>query len=678
VARGQTPLVGRKPYIPYIISEDLQMAANLFDRNKFWEARIKTPKDFVAGLFTHDPERIVDVWSQSMGNWLKKNLYGALLADRMDSLFKVNDAATAYAREMVMLDIYDQLPDNEKLYRTVGTAINEAAGKIWPKKVKIDSELAKSVLNTVFGQDLKQDISKGYISIPRIQLPNIASTFHKIFYPAKLAWNFGFGLLNLQQPWSGLPFVGLGNKLRGRLSPFYAMLPFNGKFRTKYLKFLEESGYEFGRIVEGTELSKFKGKIGNAVDRSVNFIGDVTEFSNRMESMMEATYFLGGLEKKFGAKLSETDKLRIAGRYSAFINFLAGKGYAPLGQRNTLGKFMYIFQQYPINQMNIYFEQWKYATKDEGVKQFWQMMTSEAGGSEEAFKFFENLKKTGKTKTMGLIFLSLLAMVLPVATLYALTRSWNIASRGLPGVPRIVASDLVTAVTEYTNDPSEDTLAKLNEAIKQFFKISATSRLKDALDIFNTGVIQSGVSKKPIFVQKNLNNAINTLIFGRSALDEYTKRYPTWLQMTMTGDKSAKELKDIQGERAKTQLEETQLAYDIVKKMVTSKKGADILPYIEQIKKSGKWNDRVNDKVKQYLTDFTLDRGMENAVINLKDSDQARFVYNQLKRLKTGPEAIQKINEFTKLGILTDNVKEELRLLIKQEQLTNLGGIQLP
>jgi hypothetical protein len=280
---------------------------------------------------------------------------------------------------------------------------------------------------------------------------------------------------------------------------------------------------------------------------------------------------------------------------------------------------------------------------------------------------------------MGLIFLSLLAMVLPVATLYALTRSWNIASRGLPGVPRIVASDLVTAVTEYTNDPSEDTLKKLNEAIKQFFKISATSRLKDSLDIFNTGVIQSGVSKKPIFVQKTLNNAINTLIFGRSALDEYTKRYPTWLQMTMTGDKSAKELKDIQGERAKTQLEETQLAYDIVKKMVTSKQGSDILPYIEQVKKSGKWNDRVNDKVKQYLTDFALDRGgMENAVINLKDSDQARFVYNQLKRLKTGPEAIQKINEFTKLGILTDNVKEELRLLIKQEQLTNLGGIELP
>jgi hypothetical protein len=237
----------------------------------------------------------------------------------------------------------------------------------------------------------------------------------------------------------------------------------------------------------------------------------------------------------------------------------------------------------------------------------------------------------------------------------------------------------VTAVTEYANDPSEDTLGKLKQAMKQFFAISSKERLEDALDIFKTGVIQSGVSKKPIFVQKTLNNAINVLIFGRSALDEYTKRYPTWLQSLMTGDTSAKELSDVQAQRKKTQQEETQMAYDTVKKLLSSKKGSDIIPYMEQLKKNPKYNDRVKDKIVQYLEDFTLNRGgMENAIIRLSDADQARFVYNQLKRIKTGPEAIQKIAEFKRLGIITDNVREELKLLIKKEQILQLGGVELP
>src|SRR4030042_5783311 len=291
----------------------------------------------------------MNVWSRSSGNWIKKNLYGAFMRDKIENFYDVSDAAAIYAKMVVDMDIYDMTSDHEKLFRSLGVAINEAVGSIFPKRIPVDEDLDASVLNTRFGQELKDNISQGYLTVPRFEIPNIGSMFHKVFYPAKLAWNIGFYFLNRTQPMAAIPFVGLKNAAAARIKMYSLLMPWNKIERQKYFEFLEESGYQYGQVIEGNQLpGTIKGTVGSFIDKSINLIASFSEFQNRIESMIGAKYFL---ESKDTAdlKISEDDKLRIGAQFSAFINFLGGKGYAPLAQRTTLGRFIYVFTQYPLN-----------------------------------------------------------------------------------------------------------------------------------------------------------------------------------------------------------------------------------------------------------------------------------------------------------------------------------------
>ena len=657
-AAGQKPLVSRKPYIPYIIDENLAQAADLSDRNKFWEMRTKTPKDFVAGLFTHDPQRIVDVWSQSTGSWLKKNMFRALLSDRMDDIYKVSNSASIYAREVVDMDIYDMLPDGEKLYRSVGRAINRGIGSIFPKRIPVNEELAKSVLNTRFGQELKDSINKGYLEVPRIQLPNLGSVFHKVYYPAKLSWNFGFAFLNRTQPYASLPFVGLDAQIAGRLKLYSLLFPWNKNMRDSYVNILEESGYEYGRIVESQVLEKSKVKIGNVVDRTINFLSDVTEFANRMENMFGAEYYLTKQEGKTGVKLSESDKHKVSAAFSGFINFLGGKGYSPLAQRTSGGRFLYTFGQFPAMMLNVYQEMIEISTKDKGASEFWRMISREGITSKEAEEFFAKLPN----KSRANFFLIALAIALPVATMYALTRSWNVASRALPGLPRIASSDLLIAIANWQADPSGDTLKKLKDASKQFFSITAVDKVRDFLDMQDYGMIQTKSTGRPIFTGKTINDALRVLMFGRSSLPEYEKQYPSELARIFGGHTENERVQKFVEERAKITAADTQNAVEFMKGLDKYKTREERVAMIKKFKAENKLSKGMLDKLKGYLEDKARGvGGLERSIQNLNNEDQARFILDSLKNAKTVEAKRKLLADYTRQKILTPNIIEAMK-----------------
>jgi site-specific DNA-adenine methylase len=651
----------RNPYISYILNQDILEAAHLGDRVKFWEQRVKTPKDFAAGLFTQDLNRIFKIWSESSANWLKKNLYQALLADKFEEIYKVSDAASMYARTIMEMDIYNMMGDFERSFRVIGQAINDSVGKIYPKRIPVNEELAKSLLNTTFGQELIDSIKHGYLYVPRFQLPNVGEVFHKVFYPAKLAWNFGFAVLNRQQPWAATPFVGVINKLKGRLKLYGVMMPWNGKARDRYISMLESSGYQFGRMMYGEQFPTAKSTLGVFVDRSINFLNDVTELANRMENAIDAEYVLANLEKKAGMTLERRDKEKIAGQFSAFINFISGKSYSPVAQRNAIGRVLYTFQQYPIYQLNVFHEMLKYAHQDKGAADFWKLMNDEGGASEKAYEAFQKLPDKSKSR----YFAILLAIAIPVATIYSMSRSWSVAARALPGMPRVAMNNILKALFAWVDDPSDDNRDVLATEIKGFFRVTVTQRVNDAFDVMKTGILQTTTTGRPLFVQKTIDNAVRMFVFGRSILPEYEKRYPSILSKIFGGQTEAGQVKKLQKSRLKQQQTDTENAVEFMKRLETSKTIEEKKALLKEFAEAGKFNTQMKDKLKQYLTEKTTGTGgLERSIIGLNDADQAQFVLDNLNKAKTVEAKQALLADYAQRGVLTANVIAEMKKLL--------------
>lgn len=670
-AKGQPPLKPRKPYIPYIVDQDIAMAANLGDRNKFWEQRTKTPTDFAAGLFTADPARIIDIWAESSGSWLKKNLFGATMMDRYEATFKVSDAASAYARQITELDIYNMLPESQKMIRAVGNATNDFVGSIFPRRIPVDETLAKSILNTTFGQELRDDIAGGYLTVPRVQIPNLGSVFHRVFYPAKLAWNFGFYALNRTQVIAGLPFVGVEAKVKGFVAMHTMLFPWNRGVRAKYASFLEEAGYEYGRLIAGQELPDTTQKVGIFIDRSVNFLGDISEFQNRMETMLDMKYFLESREKSVGVKISESDKLRVAAQFSAFINFLAGKGFSPVAQRGMAGRFLYTFAQYPLNQFNVFHEMLGVTLRDKGVKDLLTVFAREGGASDKFFEFVDAMPKSSRPLRLGKFFLVLMALSLPIAILYSQSRSWNVASRALPGVPRITPGPIISALLNWISDPSDTNAKEVTGELKKFMSIGTKDKLEDALNILDFGTLQNKSSGRPLFVENSIENATKVLLFGRSALEEYDKAYPSSLSKIFGGNTAADKVKKLQQERKKTQGQETQNAVEIMKELINAETPEDKKQVFRDALTSGKFTEGSFDKLIKYIKEDMQGVGpLENQIIDLKDEDQARFIAQEIKAAGSKEERLKLFKEYVDKGILTENVMKEILRLAGEGTLT--------
>lgn len=503
-AAGLQPLHPKERYLPYIIDENLKEAVGSFDKNQFVKQRLKTAKDFLAGMFTHDPERIADVFSGSAGDYLKRDLYKALLSNRLDQLKEISETAYTYGKAIVDKDVYSLADANRKFASISGDALNDAVGRIFPKKVKVTQEFADAVMNTHWAEELKDSISKGYLEVPRVSIPSIMDMAISVIYPLKLSWNLGFGLLNRTQPAHGIPFVGTRNFVRSRLKLYSMAFPWNKSVRKRYFRILAEGGYEYGRFVGGDEL-EFHNK-------AINFVSDLTELMNRTESMVGAETYLGQMEKKLGMSLSESDKQRVMAAFSNFINYLSGKGYSPLAQRSSMGKAFYVFNQYPLNMMVTYTEMAKMAMKDKGAREFWKLMGEEGGASEKAYEFFDKLPKGSKAN----VFRIFLALAIPVAILFAFSQSWEVAKRGLPGWPKVTSPliDFAKAFADFVEDPERNADALVNQ-FQQTFSSAAWGRLETALG----GSFKIGRKE----IRFSPDQAWKVLIWGKSATQEYAR-----------------------------------------------------------------------------------------------------------------------------------------------------------
>ena len=590
------------------------------------------------------------------------------MRDKMESFYDVSDTAAIYARMVVDMDIYDMMGEHEKLFRSLGVAINEAVGSIFPRRIPVSEDLAESVLNTKFGQELKENISQGYLTVPRFEIPNVGTMFHKVFYPAKLAWNIGFLFLQRTQNFAAIPFIGLKNTVAARIKTYSLLMPWNKVERQKYFEFLEESGYEYGRIIEGNRLpGKLKGKVGGFIDESINFIVSFSEFQNRIESMIGAKYFLESKESA-DIKISEDDKLRIAAQFSAFINFLGGKGYAPLAQRTTAGRFVYIFTQYPLNQFNVFHEMIKRLKQDPNSIDLWMRLADEGLGSETAHEFLKKIPPARRGKILANMFLMLLAIALPAAYMYALSRSWNVASRALPGLPRITFSDLFLSFTSWLNDPTDENFKAFKNEFKQTFRVESPSRLQDAIEVMKTGILTTRTTGRPIFVDQALDNAIKVFTFGRSSLEEYEKAYPSVLSKLIEGNVEAEQVRKLRAEELERRERETKEAVNLLKLIQSNAPTGEVIARLTRLKQEGKLTDNVREKVATYLKEQATEVSpLERSIAGLTDAQQAKFIWEKVNSDISTDELIALLAEYKKKGLLTENVRAELRKLTQEE-----------
>lgn len=648
-ARGLKPLKAKKRYIPYILDANISMATDLFDKHKFWEMRTKTFKEFQAGLFTHDPKRIIELWSRSAGDFLKKNLFGAFMLDRYQNLHKVNWQAATYGRMMVEMDIYNMSSDSERLLRSVGQAINKKVGSIYPKRIPVKEELVEAITNTTFGKELLADMKNGYINVPRIKLPNVTDAVHTVFYPAKLAWNFGFGLLNRQQPWAELPFIGVIPKMEGRLKMYSLIMPWNKTARGRYWKILKDGGFQHGKYASGEEVAWH--------NRTVNFVSDTTEAMNRLEGLIGAEKFMNQAEKQIGEKLNQSDKDKTMCAFSAFINFMAGKGWSPIKQRTTLGRLGYTFQQYSLNQINVYTEMYRISMKDDGAKKFWQKMAVDGGASQEAFDFFGKLSDTSKLN----VYRVFLALTLPVAIIYALSRSWNVAQRAVPGRPRVSFLDLAMVVSDWMEDPERGKDSLVRE-IKNIYSVTSLKRLNDYMKARTHGIIQRGVSGRPMFVEEK--DVRGTLVWGRTVLPEYEEQYPGWLSRLVGGKTEAGEIKKIKTERAKTYKEVADVAVRFMQEYGRAETAEEKKAIFYDYQEKGLLTEPVVKKIKTYYGEKAGGiGGQERSIKSMTVKDRASYILKRVSEIKKqNPKGVAAyLAKLKTQKILTSAVVKEMK-----------------
>lgn len=653
-AAGRKALRPKRPtYIPYIIDKNIAEAVDLYDKNKFWLTRTKTFKEFSAGLFEHDPQRIINIFTRSASDYLKKNIYGAFLLDRYQELSKISGPAATYGKVLVDMDIYNMVSPSERLIR-MGVGINDRIGSIFPKRVPVDKKLADAIINTHWGKELRENIKKGYLEVPRFQLPNLSRLAMTAFYHAALDWNLGFVVLNRTQPFAAIPFIGTKETLLGRLKMYQTLFPWNKTARENYLKILEKSGYEYQKVAAGEEIEK--------INRVVSFTTDISEFMNRVETAIGAELFINEAEGRVGKTLSKADKDKVTSAFSAFIHFLHSKGYSPAAQRTTAGRWAYIFSQYPLNQFEVLGEMYKSAFKDDGARKFWTMLAEEGGASPKAVKFFEQLPNSSKAN----VFRIILALAMPPAILYLLSRSWNVAQRAVPWLPRISMWGMISALMEFFEDPEEG-MDRIREEFKRlpFTNPVAIRKLTDAIDIAQTGIIQTGVTGKPLFVKPE--EALKVAIFGRSALKEYEKRFPSPLARILGLEKIGPEMRALKKERKGIRRTTTDTAVRIIKDLRKAGSDEEAKRIEAQYREQGVLTREVAEKITEIIKEEKLGiTGIERGMKTMNVGDRAKLIINELRRKPSDEEARRYERQLYLQGVLTADVAKEIRRLIEE------------
>lgn len=679
-ARGLAPIPRRQRYISYIIEENLREAGDLYGSVAFDRIRKKTFEEFEAGLFEQDPAKIIDIWSRSSADYLKKDLFGAFLRPRYDEIQELGGQAAIYARQLMEYDIYNMTSLTDRALRSE-TWLDQKVASIFPKKIPVNKELADAILGTRLNKVLADDVEKGYIKVARFQIPNLATTVHTVFYPAALAWNLGFAILNRTQPIAGVPFIGLKNALAASIKMHSLLLPWNKAERDNYIRILEEGGHKLRQVAAGEQIQTYEGEMPILVfiDSSINFLANATELMNRLESEIGAEKFMDEWAEKTGIKLTQAEKEAVMARFSGFINFMFGAGYAPIAQRSTLGRILYIFQQYPLNQIfDVYTQMYRQAMQDDGARAFWETLRVEAGAGEKTRELFERLPDTSKAN----VYKIFLALSIPVAIMYVLSGSWNVAERAFPGMPRFALMDMFAALGEWMQDP-ELNLEALKKQFAATFDPRAIQRLADEIDIQTGGIIQTRTRGTPIFVEKGGPvEASRRVAFGRQTIPEYGEAYPGILQRVIGGitgaGTPAREVTALVRKRENIRQENRERAVQIIIEARKAKTPDERSAVLDRYKtESGeRWPD-IRDRIKDYLAEekkgvTPLSRRMQ--IMDVED--RARLVVSQAAQKKTPEERKAYLDQIKTQGLLTPQVIKEVKRILKEEGVpTKKGGI---
>lgn len=657
-AAGDEPMRPRDPYWPYIINQNLLEAAGLPEYHKPLEMRLSTPEDFQKGVFSMDYERVIEMWSQSSSSLLRKLLFKVYLKDRFDSLLRVGDPFQRFfVKTAVQFDIMGTLPDWEYALRAAGAEVNKVFGRILPKKVEL-TEPQKEFLSNSSSPELRELAQKGSFEEPRVSIPNVGGVYSYAFITAKLFSNFLFLAKNLTQQFQALPFVGITGYLEGLGKWVNLLLPQNKVAQQNMIKVMRDSGYRFGQMAYATELPSAKQKLVQVLTDIAKWTNSVSEHFNRtLNDQQEIAY-----NRRKGLKIPEEQVQRVGAEFSTFINYLSGKGRSPFLQRTTLGKPVFIFMQYPVNTMWKIWQMLKYALSDKYVVRTRQRMAA-SSYSPEAYQEYENMPPDSKAR----FFLVPLCFVLAAGTIKLITDSWRAATDTLPGAPSITEDQIIASFINFTNNPSEESFTDLKKEIKNLWSVAFINRLMAAYDINKYGMVTS-TSGRPTFIEPTAENVWRTAIWGKGVLEEYEKAYPSILGRFLGGYKEAGEVEKLRGEAFKRQEEERKEAVKLLKLIQSNAPTDEVIAEFIKLRNAGKLTDSLKKKVKDYLKEQARGVGpLERSIVGLPDKEQAKFIMDKINSNLSTEELIKLLAEYQRQGILTPNVKDEMKNLLKEQ-----------
>ena len=642
---GKKVIQSRKNYIPYIISEELSQALGTGRNAKFFLERTKTNQELLSGLFSQNPEYISEIFSRSAARFFKRDLYQSSMKDLAEKVSKMSDSANAFVKEVEQKDI-GILPEiSTDFGRITFNRVDDVVSKISGKKIPINDDLKKALENTHFADEIKESLDKGYLVIPRFKAPNVGGWALKSIYLMKLGANVLFTAVNMTQNSLAIPFAGTKSLAGGLVDTIRILSPLRTDADRRYLKMWQEIGVFSDVGGEEVVLNKI-------IDNTLGFNIKASEFFNRVLSASIGKREVGEIIKKTGVEASEKDRARVAAEFAKFINPVQGAGRSPLHARGgTFSKALYMFQQFPMQALDVSHEAVKATFKDSGVKKFWQGMARAGGVSPEVLKSFESLPAESKTKVGRL----LVAVAAPVGIIYGLTGTWSVASRYIPGISfvpdfRNPVVDLMLAVNNYVEDP-EGGFDTLKKQLADTFSPVQLKRITDAMSLAEKGTIED-VRGRPKYVLKEGQSPLKVALFGRSVISE---------------DEQFKKVRELEKQDKGASEEGYKTAKSIIDDIQSAKSVEDKRAVLKEYADKGLIDESVIDKMKTLLKEKATGKGsLERSVQNLSPTSRAQYVIDEINAAKSVEEKRKILQQMAAQGIITEAVVAEMKTILSQ------------
>ena len=433
---------------------------------------------------------------------------------------------------------------------------------------------------------------------------------------------------------------------------------------------MELAGYEFATQIGSNKYTPPKIKLLNSVWKVWNWFSISSDLVPRYSTLYGGEGFLGKMERFEKVQFNPEDKHRFGAAFSALANFLGGRARAPLiTRKNFAAKLIYIFATWPMNQVHLYTKYINSMRSDEKFREFLAEIADSGLMSDEAYtrlsKYPPKLRAKFAKNILRLLFMFSAASLL----LYAVSKNWNVAARGLIQIPILESAflELFMSLAEWMKDPSKDKADTIGKNLKSIVSIVSVNRVADAWNVHKYGVIQTA-NGTPVFVEPTIKNIVGILAFGRSSLPEYERAYPSTLSVLLGGNKEAGEVRKLRGEEEKRRREETDIAVDLLK-LIQSKASTDeVIAEFVRLKQEGKLTDSVREKVATYLKEQATGVGpLERSIAGLTDAQQAKFIWEKINSDISTDELVALLAEYKRKGLLTENVRSELRKLIGEE-----------